>query len=296
MMTRDEEALAEAQLSGQFFDKMDAEIATMRAAEIHAHWQDWAVRYGTDLRATTIASSIKRLEIAALHRAIGRVAPLDTPASILEIGCGNGQNIVALAKLFQASPVSWTGLDYVPEMIEAARKNAEVFDMQTRARFIVGDVMALDQLPAIDDRYAVVFTDRMLINLDTIDKQQRAIDILARRIAPGGALILIENSRQTKDAQNDLRAAMGLPRRKDADFNLFFDDRVIVPHLKFLFSTVEIEDFGSLHDILLYVLLPQAMGAEFQYEHPLMEAVAKLCTQFPIGCGAFGQNRLYLCR
>jgi SAM-dependent methyltransferase len=283
---------AEAQLSGQFFDKMDAEIAAMRAAEIHAHWQDLAVRYGTDLRATTIASSIKRLEIAALHRAIGRVAPLDSHASILEIGCGNGQNIVALAKIFQDRPFSWTGIDYVPEMVDSARRNADFAGLSGCANFLCKDIREVRDLRG----YNIVFTDRMLINLSSIDEQIAAIEALKDRLIDGGTLILIENSRQTKDAQNDLRAAMGLPRRKDADFNLFFDDRVIVPHLKSLFSTVEIEDFGSLHDILLYVLLPQAMGAEFQYEHPLMEAVANLCTQIPIGCGAFGQNRLYLCR
>jgi hypothetical protein len=181
-------------------------------------------------------------------------------------------------------------------MIDAARQNAMAMDIQSKAQFHIGDVLALDQLVGIEDGYAAVFTDRMLINLDTLDKQIRAIDILSRRIVKGGGLILIENSRQTKDAQNDLREALGLPRRKDAEFNLFFDDRIIVPHLRSLFATVEIEDFGSLHDIILYALLPHAMGAEFQYEHPLMESVANLCTQIPIPCGAFGQNRLYLCQ
>jgi hypothetical protein len=71
---------------------------------------------------------------------------------------------------------------------------------------------------------------------------------------------------------------------------------VIIPHLRSQFATVEIEDFGSLHDILLYVLLPHAMKSESQYDHPLMQSVADLCGQIPLNCGPFGQNRLYYCR
>lgn len=274
-------ALAEAQLSGQFHDKMMAEISHMKVRDF---WERQAKAYGTDGHATTWAASIKRLEIDALRRAIERVG-LSSSASILEVGCGNGQNIAALSEFFPR--YSWTGVDYVPAMVSAAEKNAP------KATFLCGDVLHLDRVPSLRDRYDVVFTDRLLINLSSVDQQKSAIDNLAGR---GEALILIENSRQTKDAQNDLREIMGLPRRRDAEFNLFLDDEQIVPHLRRRFETVEIEDFGSLHDILLYVLLPAALGDTGHYDYPLMEAVADLCSKHPIPAGSFGQNRLYLCR
>ena len=44
-------------------------------------------------------------------------------------------------------------------------------------------------------------------------------------------------------------------------------DRVILLHLKSSFGTVEVEDFGGLHDIILYALLPHAMQSEFHYDH-----------------------------
>jgi SAM-dependent methyltransferase len=256
---------------------MDAQMDEKR---VKAHWTDWATKYGRNLRATTLASSIKRLEIDALRRAIER-SSLPHNASILEVGCGNGQNIAALAALFEN--YSWTGVDYIPEMISAARENCPG---QT---FLVGDVMDLPKIGPYD----VVFTDRMLINLGSIEIQKRALNNLAS--LSQGSLILIENSRQTKDAQNDLREAMGLPRRKDAEFNLFLNDDVVVPHLRSLFSTVEIEDFGSLHDILLYVLLPSTIGDAGHYDHPIVQAVADLCTKVPIPAGHYGQNRLYYC-
>lgn len=279
MNDKDEtEAGAETQLRGAIFDKMDAEIAQKR---VKAHWIDWATKYGRDLRATTLASSIKQLEIDALRRAIERSSPPHN-AHVLEVGCGNGQNIAALAASFEG--YSWTGVDYIPEMISAAKENCP------GKTFLVGDVMDLPDIGPYD----VVFTDRMLINLGDVAIQKRAIDNLASLTQ--GSLILIENSRQTKDAQNDLREAIGLPRRKDAEFNLFLNDEVIIPHLKSLFSTVEVEDFGSLHDILLYVLLPATLGDVGHYDHPIMQAVADLCTKVSIPAGHFGQNRLYHCR
>jgi ubiquinone/menaquinone biosynthesis C-methylase UbiE len=267
----------------------------MEPKDIYAHWQDWAVRYGSELRATTLASSIKRLEIHALRRAIERAIPADSPAQILEVGCGNGQNIVALAKILHRQGLAWTGIDYVPEMVEAATKNAAEAAVGAEVRFLVGDVLQLDLSKNIEPGYQVVFTDRLLINLETIDKQTRAIGLLARRVAKGGSLVLIENSRQTKDRQNDLREAVGLSRRSDAPFNLFFNDEVTLPYLRTLFEHVEVEDFGGLHDILLYVLLPHAMKSEFHYDHPLVQSVAELCSRMPIDCGPFGQNRLYYC-
>jgi len=286
---------AEGELSGAFADKADAEMAQMRGVGIKAHWTDWAVKYGTDLRATTLASSIKRLEVDALRRAIGRALLPCSPGSILEIGCGNGQNIVALCKIFDSNMFGFTGVDYVPEMIAAAKQNAADIGVPS-LRFLVGDVLDLDSVAGLERVYDVVFTDRLLINLDTTEAQKRAIDNLAARVRRPGSLILIENSRQTKDAQNDLREAMRLPRRPDAPFNLFFNDDEIIPHLQNRFGTVEIEDFGSLHDILLYVLLPATLGDAGHYDHPIMRAVADLCSKASIPAGAFGQNRLYHCR
>src|SRR5262245_25201027 len=141
IMNKEQEKEAEDRLAAQAFDKMKAEIARMSADEIHSHWQDWAVRYGADLRATTIASSIKRLEIAALHRAIGRIALPSRGASLLEVGCGNAQNLVALAKIFSDASYRWIGIDYVAEMIDAARKNVEAARVSDRVQLFVGDVL-----------------------------------------------------------------------------------------------------------------------------------------------------------
>ena len=55
-------------------------------------------------------------------------------------------------------------------------------------------------------------------------------------------------------------------------------------------------DFSSLHDLMLYVLLPCINGGAVEYNHPLINATTELLLNSKIDCnfGDFGQNRLFL--
>ena len=68
----------------------------MELDDIELHWREWA-KAGVDLSATTKTATIKQLEIAALARAIRRSGIDDCQRTVLEAGCGNGQNCIALA-------------------------------------------------------------------------------------------------------------------------------------------------------------------------------------------------------
>jgi len=291
----------DGELSGAFADKVARETAEARAAlppdEIRAHWQDWARQYGTSLRATTKRPTAKRMEVDALARAFRRLGAEERSLSVLEVGCGNGLNCVELAGLFPQA--RFTGVDYVPEMVEAARDNAEAAGVPGAVRFLEGDVLALESLPTLDERYDVVFTVRCLINLDTADKQISAIDRLHAKTGARGHLILVENCLQTYERQNDCREILGLHRRTPERFNLFLDERVILPHLRGLFREVGTEDFISFHDLVLYVLTPLLCGGRVDHDHPLVAAATRLniaiSESHPGAFGAFGQNRLYHC-
>jgi SAM-dependent methyltransferase len=269
---------------------------------IRQHWQNWARQYGTSLRATTKTSSAKAMELDALSRALAGIEKAvnktaGTGLKILEAGCGNGQNCL---NLLDAHPdASFTGIDFIEEMVTAANAlKAERSLGDERVKFQVGDVMALS-LPR--GSFDVVFTDRCLINLNTDALQHRAIASLAQLLKPGGHLLMIENSRQTYDAQNRARERVGLPSRSPAEFNHFFDETTLLPFLPSVgLEVLDIEDFISLHDLVLYVLVPMVNGGKVEYEHPLVEAATQLnialSSLAPGGTGAFGQNRLYKCR
>ena len=273
--------------------------AVMSDAEIRKHWQNWAQEYGTALRATTKRPTAKELEIDALARHLRAIGAAETRLEVLEVGCGNGHNLVALAELFPQAML--TGVDYVPEMIAAAEEYLRILPQKTasRIRLHIGDVLDLSATEGLLPAYDVVFTDRCLINLNSVEKQVTAIDQLRDRLGPAGSLILIENSLQTYEAQNDCREILGLHRRVPELFNLFLDEAVVLPHLQRSFQNVQIEDFISFHDLVLYVLTPLLCNGKVDHSHPLVEAAKKLniamSQSHPSAFGAFGQNRLYRC-
>jgi SAM-dependent methyltransferase len=267
--------------------------ANMDLDNIKRHWAEWA-KAGVDLRATTKTGTIKRLEIAALVRAIRKNGMEGRQRTVLEAGCGNGQNCVALAAEF--ANFKFVGFDYVEAMVQSARLLAESNRVADRLSFVVGDMLDLAKCN-LADSYDVVFTDRAIINLNTEERQMRVISALASRVASGGLLLLLENFVETYERQNDCRELLGLQRRTPAEFNRF----LVGEHVKSLvcelgFDLVAIDDFGSLHDLLLYVLLPAVNEGQINYEHPLVAAATELCLELgsmeaePFG--RFGQNRL----
>lgn len=271
----------------------------MEADEVRQHWQNWARTYGTDVRATTRSATAKALELEVLHRRLAGLTASNSEPWILEVGCGNGVNCIELAKSLPQG--RFDGVDYVSEMVRHAAAVAADEGLSGRTRFFEGDAGQLDKMAVLRTSYDVVFTDRCLINLKPVAAQKHTISLLADRVCDGGHLLMIENSTTTHGLQNRCRNLLGLESRAPADFNLFLDESEIRPHLRSAGLTLlETEDFGSLHDLLLYVLLPSVNDGKIEYEHPLVAAAAKLTmslsSERPGAFGEFGQNRLFICR
>ena len=270
----------------------------MDQAENREHWTRWAQDYGADLRATTKARTAKILELDALVRRIGAEFG-DRGFTALEAGCGNGINCVHLAVRFAQATLD--GVDFVAEMIAGAEQNAAANGVSDRTRFFVGDVTNLDALRELRPDYDLVFTDRCLINLQSAELQGRGIAALAEKVRPGGIMLMIENSLQTYGRQNDARIALGLDPRQPAEFNRFFTEEEMRGHIDAAgLDLADTEDFSSLHDLLLYAIVPATNGGVVDYDSPLVAAAAQLSLELsarqPSPFGAFGQNRLYVCR
>lgn len=273
-------------------------MKTLNLEEIRSHWKDWAGKYGKELRATTKTSTLKTIEVDALARAIRSIEiEKGSELTILEMGCGNGQNCLSLSRLFPQA--SFTGVDFISEMVDAAnslKKDNGVSDAQLTFR--EGNVLNLD-FP--QSSFDIIFTDRCLINLNTDSLQQQAIKSLSDSLKDGGYLLMIENSQQTYDDQNKARELVGLAPRTPAEFNHFFNEDTLLPYIASIgLDLRDVEDFISIHDLVLYVLVPMLNGGVVDYEHPIVEAATKLNLALssvrPDGLGAFGQNRLFKCR
>jgi len=264
----------------------------MEAQKIKEHWANWASEYGVSIRATTLAETAKTLEIDVLARRLHTIP--NKYAHVLDVGCGNGINCVELSKLFPQ--MRFDGIDYVADMIVAANEAARMANVKDRIRFFHTDLFDWRKG---SDKYDVVVTDRCLINLNTVALQRKAIKILASKLVEDGHLLMIENSLTMRERQNDLREMLGLSRRRPAPFNLFFKEDELRSHIKAAgLELLEIEDFSSLHDLMLYVLIPAlTRSSEIDYEHPLVKIATELSLKAAdMSFGSFGQNRLFICR
>lgn len=270
----------------------------MTLDDIQQHWQSWARSFGKDLRATTKGRTAKMLEIGCIDQIVRRAATeFGRPLRILEVGCGNGFNCSWIAQQFPDSHV--TGIDYIPEMIEAARqRQAEDGIDPARLTYQVGNALELDNVAGPFD---VILTDRCLINLNSWDLQQQAYRAMARLLGPRGLLATIENSAEARARQSRLRLAVNLPDRPIDVFNTFIADGKIERLAGEIgLSVLETRNISTLHDLLLYVLLPMTNGGTVDYDHPLIEAAATLNLELTNGLGQdlgpIGQNRLVLCQ
>jgi len=264
------------------------------------HWTSWAREHGEGLKATTRTGTAKTIEVAALRSAFIQYLPeADGPFRALEVGCGNGVNCFALAESFSAG--EFLGVDYVPDMVHHANRSAESRGLTERCQFFEADAMDLDAALGSTTEFDVAFTVRCLINLQNDANQRSALASIASRVRVGGLVFLIENSQKSYGQQNELRQELGLEVREPASFNYFIDETSLFKDLhEIALQHVRTVDISSLHDVVLYVLLPAVNGGVVDYESPIVDAAARLeagdAGQLTSRFGGFGQNRLFVLR
>ncbi len=101
--------------------------------------------------------------------------------SILDAGCGTGENALFFAKRGQQV----TGIDYLEEPIKRARQKAA--DRGLSANFLVMDALALQELPQVFD--SVI--DCGLFHVFRDPDRKQYVEGLARVLKPGGRLFLM---------------------------------------------------------------------------------------------------------
>lgn len=121
----------------------------------------------------------------------GLVERLEDGLDVADVGCGQGHAINLMARRFPAS--RFTGYDFSPEAIEAARAEAAAWGL-TNARFAVHDVA--EPLP---EEYDLVTA------FDTIHDQAHPARVLAgvrAALRPGGTFLMVDIKASSRLEEN----------------------------------------------------------------------------------------------
>lgn len=137
-----------------------------------------APRY--DLFNTVAAFGIDRL----WRRTTVRMAGLTPESEVLDLAAGTGELTMALARI--GHPASVTGTDFVPEMLEVAKRKAATFRGATRIAFSVADAQAL---PFADESFDVVTVGFGVRNLPDRAANLREV---RRVLRAGGRYLILE--------------------------------------------------------------------------------------------------------
>lgn len=179
------------------------------------------------------------------------LAHLPKAGRVLEVGCGNGYVTRQIRERCE-----WVdAFDFAENMIERARRTCGA----RNNRFYHGSV--LDAATCKAGAYLAAVCVRVLINLQSLEEQARAIDNIAGWLAPGGKLVLVEGFRDGFEALNRLRRDLDLPDIVPAAINYYSALAELTPVIGSRFDTVDSFHTGTF-DFLTRIVYPSLVGPD----------------------------------
>jgi demethylmenaquinone methyltransferase / 2-methoxy-6-polyprenyl-1,4-benzoquinol methylase len=102
----------------------------------------------------------------------------------LDVACGTGD--LAIAATTRHPQISVTGIDFVPEMVAAAKKKVNKINLDDRIKIMQADAL---QLPFEDDCFDVT---GIAFGIRNIPDRKRALCEMLRVTVPGGQVMVLE--------------------------------------------------------------------------------------------------------
>jgi S-adenosylmethionine-diacylgycerolhomoserine-N-methlytransferase len=140
-----------------------------------------------------IYDGTRRYYLLGRDQLIANLKP-EAGASVLEIGCGTGRNLVLAARQFPGA--RWFGIDVSTEMLTSAITTISRRGLSSRIRVAHGDATAFD--PQL--LFGVPCFDHVMISysLSMIPSWNRVLESAIGRLKPGGRLHVVDFGRQER--------------------------------------------------------------------------------------------------
>jgi SAM-dependent methyltransferase len=254
---------------------------------IRAFWTQQAIEHRESPAASWSDHPVIDMEIREI------VKRLSDGDRVLDIGCANGYSTLQFAS---HKKVNVRGVDYVPEMIEAAcgRLSQVQDELLGTVDFAVEDITNLGESAEDYDKVVVI---RVIINLGTWNRQMLGLRESARVLKKGGILLLSEATLQGWHRLNSFRAEWGMPPIPVPPFNQYLDQERVVEAVSTELELCEVLNFASTYFVGTRVLKPlliQALGIDMDVADPGMEW-NRWFAQLP-PAGDYGTQKLFVFR
>jgi len=128
--------------------------------------------------------------------------------SIIDLGCGSGENTVELARRLPRGRA--VGLDSSAAMIDAAKKVLEGVEEEVRARmkFMLGDIATFNTAAEHSSEYSVVFSNAAL---QWVPGHREVFQHIYDALTPGGRVVVQMPKNDQETAQVTILALVGTP-------------------------------------------------------------------------------------
>ena|SRR3989442_7549560 len=239
----------------------------------------WNNRAGLKEIAGTNDFPLKGLEINMI------LTRIPEGSSVLDVGCGNGQTMMRLAREKHCTGV---GLDFSEKMIELARAGSENEGLDQSLRF---QITTLPELPDHLEQFDCALTERCLINLGSEATQHQAFLRIMQQVKPGGRYLMIESSIQGLERTNELRRQLDLEPMEPPWHNVFLSELSVDNWATDEFILEEVVPFTSTYHFLsrvVYARLAADKNEELRYDSD----INLLACRLPV-IGNFGPVRLW---
>ena len=198
-------------------------------------WDKQAQKHHSDVKAVNFDVMANELESFYINKYIGE------PASLVDLGCGNGNTLIYLAKNHPLT--RFVGIDYSKGMIDAANEQKIRFGLDN-VDFICKDVTG--DLSEFTNNFNIVLSKRLFINLPN-SVHKKVIENIYSLVNPWyGALFLVECFIEPLNNINKIRKSLGYSEIKVHSFNKYLTMKYFDKIKDYFFVSKKI-DFNSLY-------------------------------------------------